>query len=98
MKQIIIPIDNVFHGTYSKYLDNIMSSGINKMSRKHIHISNGINAISGKRKDCNVLIYINMGKAMNDGMLFYESENEVILTEGFNGIIDPKYFLQVVNI
>ena len=30
-----------------------------------------------------------------DGMKFYKSENEVILTEGFDGVVTPKYFQKI---
>lgn len=30
-----------------------------------------------------------------DGMKFYKSENEVILTEGFDGVVPPKYFQKI---
>ena len=32
-----------------------------------------------------------MTDAMRDGIIFYESTNDVILTEGINGIIPAKY-------
>ena len=51
--------------------------------------------ISGFKKKSDRLIIIDMKKCMNDGMLFYKSSNNVILTEGFDGIIDPKYFLLI---
>lgn len=98
MRRIIIPIPNVFHGTYMRFIDDITTNGLNRMNRKHIHISKGFNVLSGRRKDCDVLIYIDMDKAINDGMIFYESDNGVILTEGFNGIIESKYFSKVESI
>jgi 2'-phosphotransferase len=61
------------------------------MSRKHIHFAKSLDAVSGKRSDCNLLVYVDMAKAMDDGIVFYESSNGVILTEGIDGILDPKY-------
>jgi RNA:NAD 2'-phosphotransferase (TPT1/KptA family) len=85
------PIDGVFHGSYMKHLDSIKSSGLNRMSRKHIHLAKSIDAKSGKRNNCNLLVYVDMSEAMKDGITFYESSNGVILTEGIDGIIPSKY-------
>ena len=34
---------------------------------------------------------------MKDSIVFYVSENGVVLSEGINGIIDPKYFKKVID-
>jgi len=39
-----------------------------------------------------------MGKAMNDGMIFYISKNKVVLTAGFDKIVAPKYFKRVTDV
>lgn len=85
------PIPGIFHGTYIKHLESIKKTGLNRMSRQHIHFAKNVNSISGKRSDCNLIIYINMKEAMLDGIIFFESANGVILTEGINGIIPVKY-------
>jgi 2'-phosphotransferase len=93
LKKILVPYKDCFHGTYSKYLTSIKEKGLSKMNRKHIHLIDKMNAISGMRKNCDIVIHINMKHAMEDGIVFYESNNNIILTEGdINGIIDPKYF------
>jgi 2'-phosphotransferase len=91
LNKITEPIPNVFHGTYIKFLEPISLTGLNRMSRKHIHFAKSLDAVSGKRSDCNLLVYVDMAKAMDDGIIFYESSNGVILTEGIDGILDPKY-------
>lgn len=35
---------------------------------------------------------------MADGMLFYVSKNNVILSSGFDEVIPPKYFKRVVDV
>lgn len=85
------PIEKVFHGTYKKHLESIQSTGLNRMERKHIHLTKSVNAISGQRTNCNMFVYVNMKHAMTDGIVFYESSNGVILTEGLNGILHAKY-------
>ncbi len=91
MEKINKPIDGIFHGSYKKHLESIKSSGLNRMSRKHIHFAKSLDAASGKRSDCDLLIYVDTKKAMDDGIVFYESSNGVVLTEGINGIIPPMY-------
>ncbi|XP_048227537.1 tRNA 2'-phosphotransferase 1-like [Ricinus communis] len=41
----------------------------------------------GIRLSVNVLIYLDVKKALEDGMKLYVSDNRVILTEGFDGIL-----------
>ena len=96
LKKLDTPLENVFHGTYNKNLELIKSLGLNRMSRKHIHFAKSLDAASGKRSDCNLLVYVDMKKAMDDGIVFYESDNGVILSEGIDGIIPSKY-LSFVN-
>lgn len=85
------PIEGVFHGTYKKHLQSIQSSGLNRMDRKHIHFAKSANAKSGQRTNCNMFVFVNMKQAMADGIIFYESANGVILTEGIDGILPAKY-------
>ena len=47
------------------------------------------------RKGSRILIYIDLEKAMADGIKFYVSSNGVVLTEGEHGILKPKYFRRV---
>lgn len=54
--------------------------------------------ISGMRGNCEVFIEVDMGKAMNDGMIFYISKNKVVLTAGFDKIVAPKYFKRVTDV
>jgi len=88
------PIERCFHGTYKKHLFSIKKNGLSRMSRKHIHIAETEDAVSGQRKDCNLKIYINMQLAMQDGIEFYRSSNGVILTPGnSDGLLLPKYLI-----
>ncbi|CAK1543298.1 unnamed protein product [Leptosia nina] len=92
----------VIHGTYLRNWDNIKIQGLSHMSRNHIHFAKGLpndpNIKSGIRRDAQVLIYINLKKALQGGIKFFESENGVILTEGdANGFLKPEYFLRAVK-
>ena len=50
--------------------------------------------VSGMRKDCEVAIWINLKAALEDGVPFYMSQNQVVLTPGKEGRLSPKYFLK----
>lgn len=83
------------HGTYIKNLDSIKKHGLLKKSRNHIHFASHISpgeVVSGLRTSCEVGIYINVEKCLEDGILIYKSRNGVLLTEGIEGILHPKYF------
>lgn len=70
------------------------------MTRQHIHFATGLpgdsGVISGMRKSADVLIYIDMNKALGDGIKFFKSTNGVILTEGVSGVLPTRYFARVV--
>ncbi|PUZ62334.1 hypothetical protein GQ55_4G348500 [Panicum hallii var. hallii] len=87
------------HGTYRKKLGLILQSGLNRMARLHVHFSSGLpsdgEVISGMRQNVNVLIHLDVRKALNDGMKLYISDNNVILTEGFDGVVPVKYFEKI---
>ncbi|KAK2650566.1 hypothetical protein Ddye_018055 [Dipteronia dyeriana] len=87
------------HGTYKKYLELILESGLKRMERLHVHFSCGLptdgKVISGMRRDINVLIFLDVRKALEDGMKLYISENKVILTEGFDGAVPVKYIEKI---
>jgi 2'-phosphotransferase len=52
--------------------------------------------ISGMRKTSEVLIFIDLRKALADGLRFGRSANGVILSEGNgDGLISAQYFLRV---
>jgi 2'-phosphotransferase len=100
MEKINSPIELCVHGTYTKYINSIRQNGLNKMSRTHIHLATGYpsdsNVISGARNSANVFIIIDMEKALADGIEFYRSSNDVILTEGVDGVLESKYFKDII--
>ncbi|KAI3918277.1 hypothetical protein MKX01_041597 [Papaver californicum] len=87
------------HGTYKRNLESILKSGLKRMERLHVHFSSGMptdgEVVSGMRRDVNILIFLDVGKALKEGMKLYISENKVILTEGFNGIVPVKYIMKI---
>lgn len=88
------PITCIYHGTQTEFLDSIKNTGLNRMLRKHIHFVENTSSdeqISGFKKISDVILQVNIKDCMRDGIKFYKSSNNVILTEGINGIIEPKY-------
>uniref|UniRef100_A0AAN0LPH3 RNA 2'-phosphotransferase n=1 Tax=Nesodiprion zhejiangensis nucleopolyhedrovirus TaxID=3135970 RepID=A0AAN0LPH3_9BACU len=83
---------NAIHGTFSKNLPFILTQGIKRFTRKHIHLATDMKSV---RKNTNVFIYVDISKCIEDGIICYYSANNYILTEGIDGVIPPKYFLNV---
>jgi 2'-phosphotransferase len=95
-------INYCIHGTYVEFLNLIQSNGLSKMQRNHIHFAEGLpgdhGVISGMRGNCTAVVIVDMKKAIEDGILFYRSTNNVILSPGMGetGIIPPKYFVEIL--
>ena len=92
---------DIIHGSFLRAKNKILKQGLSKMKRIHIHFTTKIDpnkVISGIRRSCEIYIYINMEKALQDGYLFYESPNGVILCPGDSrGFLPPEYFIKVIN-
>ncbi|UJR25689.1 hypothetical protein I4U23_007040 [Adineta vaga] len=92
----------VLHGTYTRHWSSISNKGLSKMNRTHIHFAPGLptasGVISGMRSSANLYIYIDMEKALKDGLKFFLSTNNVILSPGNeDGYIPTRYFRSVEN-
>jgi len=88
----------VIHGTTKSALTSILKRGLFRMNRNHIHLAAGMpgQVISGARANCNVFIEVNMPLAMQEGIKFYVSDNNVVLTSGVSGFLHPKYFKNLI--
>ena len=105
MEEITSPDEatKVIHGTNFKAWNEIQKKGLSRMKRNHIHFAAGEpgseGVISGMRGSAQVNIYIDLHKAMADGLKFFRSSNNVILSPGDeSGVITPEYFKQVKNV
>ncbi|KAF8310115.1 hypothetical protein DL93DRAFT_2084889, partial [Clavulina sp. PMI_390] len=87
------------HGTNLKAWESISTQGLSKMLRNHIHLATGGPSSGGKsgmRANSQVLIYIDVPKAMAAGLKFFISVNGAVLSEGdANGFIAPEFFERV---
>ena len=96
-------IMTAIHGTTSTNLSKIERNGLSRMSRNLIHMigtppEKG-KVKSGYRSSCNRLIWINVPKAMEQGIKFYQSKNDVILSPGNEeGKIPTDCFLKITEI
>ncbi|EFH56431.1 hypothetical protein ARALYDRAFT_483669 [Arabidopsis lyrata subsp. lyrata] len=101
LKPILSPeeVPVCVHGTYRKNLESILASGLKRMNRMHVHFSCGLptdgEVISGMRRNVNVIIFLDVKKALADGIAFYISDNKVILTEGIDGVVPVDYFQKI---
>ncbi|MBK1812235.1 RNA 2'-phosphotransferase [Clostridium sp. YIM B02505] len=78
-----IPPKYLYHGTSTRFIDSIMSVGIQKQSRKYVHLSMDLDtALSvGKRHGKPVVLKIDSIRMFDDGHKFYLSKNGVWLTD-----------------
>jgi 2'-phosphotransferase len=99
----LMKIPTVVHGTYMDAWKSIQNQGLKRMKRNHIHFATGLpkdnGVISGMRKSCQVYIYIDAKKCAEDGVVFYKSNNGVLLTAGpkDEGTLSSDYFLRVTD-
>lgn len=87
--------EHVCHGTFIRFFPKILESGgLALMGRTHIHffeekaLTGQKKAVSGMRGDAELVIFVDVKKAMSKGLKFWISENGVILSEG-----DDKGFM-----
>ena len=95
------------HGTYSRNVSSILERGLlagglpGASKRKHVHFQalepGDPRVISGMRADCDAAIYIDLRAALRDGVPFFRSTNNVILSAGIEGVIAAKYIVKVVT-
>lgn len=93
-----LDIPMAVHGTTLSAWESIATHGLSKMKRNHIHLAQGIpgdNVMSGMRNSSQILIFVDVQKALDAGVLFYLSANGVVLTDGDEGFLSPTYFQRV---
>ncbi|MET3034559.1 RNA 2'-phosphotransferase [Chryseobacterium sp. NRRL B-14859] len=83
------PPDFLYHGTAETNISSILNKGIEKRSRRHVHLSADKETATrvGMRHGKPVILTIRTGKMYEDGLSFYLSANGVWLTD----FVDSKY-------
>ncbi|XP_072164200.1 tRNA 2'-phosphotransferase 1-like [Diadema setosum] len=93
----------VVHGTYFRNWESIQRQGLKRMKRTYIHFAKGEpgadGVISGMRKSCEMMIFLDLQAALEDGLKFFVSKNGVILCPGSDqGVVSPAYFSRVLQV
>lgn len=87
------------HGTTLQAWTCIQKQGLSHMNRQHIHLAQGVagsGVVSGMRNSSEVLIFVDLERAMKAGIKFVLSSNGVVLTEGDEkGFLHPQFFTRV---
>jgi putative RNA 2'-phosphotransferase len=79
----------LYHGTASRFMTSILASGLKAAGRHHVHLSSdaGTARKVGARHGVPVVLAVDAGRMHADGMVFYQSDNGVWLTDR----VQPKY-------
>lgn len=85
------PPEVLFHGAPSDVVSSILSEGLRKMARHHVHLSAERAAARevGARRGKPVVLTVHAGRMHRDGHVFFRSTNGVWLTEH----VPPSYLL-----
>jgi len=91
----ITPPDILYHGTAERFLPSILSMGLVKQNRHHVHMSSDRATAHkvGSRHGKPAILAINSSQMSTEGFQFYQSENGVWLTEHV-----PVIYLKVLNL
>jgi 2'-phosphotransferase len=97
-------VSECVHGTYYKAWNLIKVSGLSKMARQHIHLSEDFpgskEVISGMRRNCEVAVFIDVPKALKgfDLFSFFITTKTCTLTFLSNHIDGIKLFRSANNV
>lgn len=80
---LFTPTDSLYHGTATHALSSILKGTLISKSRTHVHLSKDIETALnvGKRHGTPVILKIDACKMYQDGFIFYESNNGVVLVD-----------------
>lgn len=83
------PPEFLYHGTVAKFMESIRTTGLQKMTRQHVHLSEHLETALkvGSRRGKPVVLSIRSGDMHRAGFNFYLSANEVWLTNE----VPPNY-------
>jgi putative RNA 2'-phosphotransferase len=90
----VAPPEVLYHGTATDRVQSILSSGLEKMSRHHVHLSSEIHTANavGSRYGKPVILVVAAQNMHQAGYLFYCSSNGVWLADGI-----PAQYLSVLG-
>ena len=89
------PPEMLYHGTSSRFIDQIYNSGLKKMSRNHVHLSKDLETakkVGIRHGGKLIVIEIDCNSMVKDGYNFWISRNNVWLSQD----IPAQYFKNVI--
>ena len=94
------------HGTYRDCLDSILDQGLmsggRSSRRQHVHFvpfePGDERIVSGLRYDCQLAVYIDLAAALREGVPFFRSVNDLVLSRGVRGVLPAKFILKVKDL
>eukprot|EP00995_Heteronema_vittatum_P012330 NODE_820_length_1166_cov_384.873769_g576_i0.p1 GENE.NODE_820_length_1166_cov_384.873769_g576_i0~~NODE_820_length_1166_cov_384.873769_g576_i0.p1 ORF type:complete len:334 (+),score=118.24 NODE_820_length_1166_cov_384.873769_g576_i0:22-1002(+) len=94
------PLPVLVHATFRHGWRVIREEGLNRMTRTHIHFAaeQGAGQFPGIRRNAEVLVYLDLERALRDGIEVYHCANNLCISPGINGIIPPKYFVKAIDL
>ena len=102
----IFPIDEeVLYAAHGTSLDAAMAivlNGLGRFERIHVHfhkctVAGHVLDGTQMRHNTQVAIVVSAAHAREEGIVFYRSSNDVILSAGANGIIHPRFSHRVIE-
>ena len=89
----VVPPDVLYHGTSAGAIESILQTGLNKMSRHHVHLSSDIATAKavGARHGKPVVFTVDAATMHQAGYEFYCSENGVWLVDR----VPPEYLQKI---
>ena len=96
------------HGTYMRHFASIIDKGLiaggssGSNFRNHVHFApfapGDKRVISGMRASCEIAIWVNIREALEEGLPFFMSNNQVILSPGGDGVVGTHLFEAVRDV
>lgn len=89
----IFPPNVLYHGTSAGAVESILQTGLDKMSRHHVHLSSDITTAKavGARHGKPVVFAVDVAAMHKAGFIFYCSDNGVWLVDH----VPPEYLLHI---
>ncbi len=83
------PPEVLYHGTVGRFLDSILTGGLNKGKRHHVHLSKDVETARrvGARRGQPVVLEVAAGRMHREGRTLFLSANGVLLTDA----VPPAY-------
>ena len=83
----------LYHGTAEKYIDSILSTGLQPRTRQYVHLSKDIETATkvGARHGKPVILEINTKEMIKDNIKIFKSKNGVYLTSS----VSIKYIKRI---